>query len=180
MAGTHTMMGEVHWIVVDSAYGPALIAASQIGICRLAFGEGEGDLRARFPAALLVEQGAFIMALLDRVVAAIEAPSHAMLDIPLDVAGTPFQQRVWEELRRIPTGETRTYGALAAALGNPGASRAVGGANGANNVAVLIPCHRVIATDGTLGGYAYGLTIKAELLRREGALAAPRLAPTLF
>jgi AraC family transcriptional regulator, regulatory protein of adaptative response / methylated-DNA-[protein]-cysteine methyltransferase len=96
------------------------------------------------------------------------------------VAGTPFQQRVWEELRRIPLGETRTYGALAAAVGNPGASRAVGGANGANNVAVLIPCHRVIATDGTLGGYAYGLTIKGELLRREGALPTPCLAPTLL
>ena len=88
--------------------------------------------------------------------------------IPLDVKGTAFQQRVWEELRRIPHGQTRSYGELAAALGNPKASRAVGGANGANNVAVLIPCHRVIAADGTLGGYAYGLEIKAELLRREG------------
>lgn len=179
-AGTNILMAEVHWIVADTASGPALIAASQNGVCRLAFGESEADLRARFPAALLVQRGEFIMALLDRVVAAIKAPSQAMLAIPLDVAGTPFQQRVWEELRRIPTGETRTYGELAAALGNPGASRAVGGANGSNNVAVLIPCHRVIATDGTLGGYAYGLTIKAELLRREGALTTTRLAPTLF
>jgi AraC family transcriptional regulator, regulatory protein of adaptative response / methylated-DNA-[protein]-cysteine methyltransferase len=76
---------------------------------------------------------------------------------------------VWDQLRAIPKGETRSYGQLAAALGQPGASRAVGGANGANPVAVLVPCHRVVAADGGLGGYAYGTQIKRELLRREGA-----------
>jgi AraC family transcriptional regulator of adaptative response/methylated-DNA-[protein]-cysteine methyltransferase len=90
------------------------------------------------------------------------------------VHGTAFQQRVWEALRRIPPGQTRSYGELAAALGKPKAARAVGRASGANRVAVLIPCHRVIAADGTLGGYAYGLAIKAELLRRERAYAAGR------
>jgi AraC family transcriptional regulator of adaptative response/methylated-DNA-[protein]-cysteine methyltransferase len=103
-----------------------------------------------------------------RIVAAVEQPGPDSAAIPLDVHGTAFQQRVWDELRRIPCGETRSYGELAAALGNPKASRAVGGANGANRIAVLIPCHRVIAADGTLGGYAWGLEIKAELLRREG------------
>jgi AraC family transcriptional regulator of adaptative response/methylated-DNA-[protein]-cysteine methyltransferase len=145
-----------------------LVAATTKGVCCLAFGASEADLRARFPRAQLVPAGDDLRDLFARVVAAVEQPGPASAAIPLDVKGTAFQQRVWEELRRIPHGETRSYGELAAALGNPKASRAVGRANGANHVAVLIPCHRVIASDGTLGGYAYGLAIKAELLRREG------------
>ncbi|MEQ8772457.1 MAG: methylated-DNA--[protein]-cysteine S-methyltransferase, partial [Erythrobacter sp.] len=108
--------------------------------------------------------------LFENVIAAVERPGSADAAIPLDIDGTAFQTRVWEELRRIPAGETRTYGELAAAIGKPQASRAVGGANGANRIAVLIPCHRVVAADGSLGGYAYGTVIKAELLRRERAL----------
>uniref|UniRef100_UPI0028A8AC88 methylated-DNA--[protein]-cysteine S-methyltransferase n=1 Tax=Novosphingobium sp. TaxID=1874826 RepID=UPI0028A8AC88 len=87
--------------------------------------------------------------------------------IPLDVQGTAFQEAVWRELQRIPPGETRSYAQIAAAVGKPGAVRAAGSANGANNVAVLIPCHRVIRTDGTIGGYAYSEAIKRELLKRE-------------
>ena len=87
--------------------------------------------------------------------------------IPIDVKGTAFQEAVWRELRKIPAGETRSYSDIAAAIGKPTAVRAAGSANGANNVAVLIPCHRVVRADGTLGGYAYGLDIKAELLARE-------------
>ena len=93
-----------------------------------------------------------------------------MPELPLDVQGTAFQQAVWQELRRIPPGETRSYAQIAAAVGKPDAVRATGSANGANNVAVLIPCHRVIRTDGTMGGYAYGLERKIELLRREGVV----------
>ena len=89
---------------------------------------------------------------------------------PFVPAGTDFQQAVWRELRRIPPGETRSYAQIAAAVGKPGAVRAAGSANGANNVAVLIPCHRVIRSDGTLGGYAYGLEIKRKLLAKEGAI----------
>jgi AraC family transcriptional regulator of adaptative response/methylated-DNA-[protein]-cysteine methyltransferase len=159
----------VHWAVLDTSLGPMLVAATEKGVCCLAFGEGEAELRARFPKAQLVPAGEDFRDLFAQVLAAVEQPGPGSSAIPLDVKGTAFQQRVWEELRRIPAGETRSYGELAAALGNPKASRAVGGANGANNVAVLIPCHRVIAADGTLGGYAYGLEIKAELLRREGA-----------
>ena len=81
--------------------------------------------------------------------------------------GTAFQERVWAELRKIPPGETRSYAEIAAAAGMPRAVRATGSANGANNVAVLIPCHRVVRSDGSLGGYAYGLDIKRELLARE-------------
>jgi len=158
----------VHWAVLPTTLGPMLVAATDKGVCCLAFGEGEDELRARFPKADLVAAGESFRALFAQVVAAVEQPGPGSAAIPLDVKGTAFQQRVWEELRRIPSGETRSYGELAAALGNPKASRAVGGANGANHVAVLIPCHRVIAADGSLGGYAYGLAIKAELLRREG------------
>ena len=160
----------VHWAVLETSLGPMLVAATDKGVCCLAFGEGDAELRARFPRAELVlaSEDQF-RALFADVVAAVEQPGPGSAAIPLDVKGTAFQYRVWEELRRIPHGETRSYGELAAALGNPKASRAVGGANGANHVAVLIPCHRVIAADGTLGGYAYGLAIKAELLRREGS-----------
>ncbi len=90
-----------------------------------------------------------------------------MPDLPLDVSGTAFQQAIWKELQRIPPGETRTYAEIAAAVGKPKAVRAAGSANGANNVAVLIPCHRVIRTDGGLGGYAYGVARKEKLLETE-------------
>ncbi|MFN4020021.1 MAG: bifunctional transcriptional activator/DNA repair enzyme AdaA [Erythrobacter sp.] len=159
----------VHWAVLPTSLGPMLVAATDKGVCCLAFGEGEAELQARFPRAELVAAGEDFRELFARVVAAVEQPGPGNALIPLDVKGTAFQQRVWEELRRIPPGETRSYGELAAALGNPRGARAVGGANGANHVAVLIPCHRVIAADGSLGGYAYGPEIKAELLRREGA-----------
>ena len=104
-----------------------------------------------------------------QVVAAVEAPTQGFDHIPIDVKGTAFQEAVWRELRRIPAGETRSYAEIAAAVGKPKAVRAAGSANGANNVAVLIPCHRVVRSDGSLGGYAYGLPIKDELLRREKA-----------
>jgi AraC family transcriptional regulator of adaptative response/methylated-DNA-[protein]-cysteine methyltransferase len=162
----------VHWAVLQTSLGDMLVAATEKGVCCLAFVAGgkdaEAELRRRFPRAELVPAGDDFRDLFAQVVAAVEQLGPGSAAIPLDVKGTAFQQRVWEELRRIPHGETRSYGELAAALGSPKASRAVGGANGANHVAVLIPCHRVIASDGTLGGYAYGLAIKAELLRREG------------
>lgn len=161
-------MGRViHWAVVETSLGAMLVAATDKGVCCLSFNEGKEELRARFPKAELVEGGEEFRALFDQVTAAVEQPGSGA-DIPLDVKGTAFQQRVWQELLKIPAGETRSYGELAVALGKPKASRAVGGANGANNIAVLIPCHRVIAADGTIGGYAYGLKIKAELLKREG------------
>ena len=158
----------INWAVLPTSLGPMLVAATEKGVCCLAFGEAETELRIRFPRAELVQADEDFRALFAAVVEAVEQPGPGSAAIPLDVKGTAFQQRVWEELRRIPYGETRSYGQLAAALGSPKASRAVGGANGANHVAVLIPCHRVIASDGTLGGYAYGLAIKAELLKREG------------
>ena len=158
----------VHWSVIKTTLGKMLVAATEKGVCCLSFNEGEDELRARFPKAELIEAGEEFRALFERVTAAVEAPRTATTaDIPLDVKGTAFQQACWNALRQIPPGETRSYGEQAAMLGNPKASRAVGSANGANNIAVLIPCHRVIAADGGLGGYAYGTELKAELLRRE-------------
>ncbi|WP_340586633.1 methylated-DNA--[protein]-cysteine S-methyltransferase [Erythrobacter alti] len=157
---------QVHWSVIATSLGDMLVAATEKGVCCLSFNEGEEELRARFPRAKLLEGGDEFRALFEKVTQAVEHPGTGR-DIPLDVKGTAFQQRCWQALREIPPGETRSYGEQAAAIGNPKASRAVGSANGANNIAVLIPCHRVIAADGSLGGYAYGLEIKSELLKRE-------------
>lgn len=173
------MASQVHWMVAPTSLGPVLVAASEAGVCWLAFESGATRLRENFGGARLIERGEFVMRLLDSVVVAIEAPSGAMLDIPIDARGTPFQLRVWDALRAIPCGETRTYGDLAKDFGTPGAARAIGGANAANRIAVLIPCHRVIAADGALGGYAWGLEVKAELLSREGA-AVSHAQPTLL
>ena len=158
----------IHWAVVPTSLGAMLVAATDKGVCRLSFNEAPEALQARFPKAELVEGGAAFEALLAQVVATVEAPgSPDFAHIPIDVKGTAFQEAVWRELRRIPAGETRTYAQIAAAVGNPGAVRATGSANGANHVSVLIPCHRVVRTDGSLGGYAWGLDIKRKLLEKE-------------
>ena len=156
----------IRWTVVSTTLGTMLVAATDKGVCRLSFGEGEAELRSRFPHAELEEGGEAFADLLREVVSCVERPGDSG-HIPLDVQGTAFQEAVWRELRRIPPGETRTYAQIAAAAGHPGAVRAAGSANGANNVAVLIPCHRVVRSDGSLGGYAYGPDIKRRLLERE-------------
>jgi AraC family transcriptional regulator, regulatory protein of adaptative response / methylated-DNA-[protein]-cysteine methyltransferase len=156
----------IRWAVVPTSLGQMLVAATDKGICRLSFDEGAEALAVRFPKAQIVPADATTEALIEGAVQAVENPAR-MPDLPLDVAGTAFQEAVWQELRRIPIGETRTYADIAAAVGKPKAVRAAGSANGANNVAVLIPCHRVIRTDGTLGGYAYGLERKEKLLEAE-------------
>ena len=157
---------EIRWAVAETSIGPMLLAATDKGVCRLAFNESGDALARRFPNATLIEGGDEFAALLVNVVASVETPGD-FSHIPLDVKGTAFQEACWKALRAIPPGETRTYAQIAAAAGNPSAVRAAGSANARNNVAVLIPCHRVIRTGGNLGGYAYGLDIKRELLRRE-------------
>jgi AraC family transcriptional regulator of adaptative response/methylated-DNA-[protein]-cysteine methyltransferase len=138
----------IRWAQVATSLGPMLVAATDKGVCRLSFGEGEEALRARFPKADLVPGGGEFAALLDAVVDAVEVPGRAD-HIPLDVAGTAFQEAVWRQLQAIPPGETRSYAQIAAAVGKPGAVRATGSANGANAVAVLIPatawCDRTAA-----------------------------------
>ncbi|MEP2235435.1 MAG: methylated-DNA--[protein]-cysteine S-methyltransferase [Alteripontixanthobacter sp.] len=160
----------IRWAVVPTYLGEMLVAATDKGVCRLSFEEGREELERRFPNAELIEGGADFASLVEQVVAAVERPGDAR-HIPLDVQGTAFQEACWQALREIPAGETRTYAEIAAAAGNPKAVRAAGSANGANNVAVLIPCHRVIRSDGSIGGYAYGEKVKRELLRRESTPA---------
>lgn len=156
----------IRWALVSTSLGKMLVAATEKGICRLSFDEDESGLAARFPRAEILPADDAMTELARRAVAAVENPAR-MPDLPLDVAGTVFQEAVWQELRRIPVGETRSYADIAAAVGKPKAVRAAGSANGANNVAVLIPCHRVVRSDGSLGGYAYGLERKQVLLERE-------------
>lgn len=158
----------IRWTIVDSALGPLLVAATPKGICRLTFDEDEGALRRHFPKANLVQDDGSMAELIEGIIAAIDHPQSAP-DLPIDVRGTAFQEAVWRELRKIPLGETRSYADIARAVGQPGAMRAVGTANGSNPVAVLVPCHRVIRSDGSLGGYAGGLDRKRKLLAAEGA-----------
>ena len=158
----------IRWAKAATDLGEMLVAATEKGICRLSFEEGEEELRRRFPHAR-IEQGAESMAdLVGRIVEAVNAPERPH-DLPLDVRGTAFQAAVWRELSRIPPGESLSYAALAARAGKPDAARAAGTACGANHIAILIPCHRAQRGDGSLGGYAYGLARKQRLLDREKA-----------
>lgn len=157
----------IGYAMVGSSLGPVLVAATAKGLCRISFDEDESALRRRFPKAEIVPGDAALAGLAAQVVRLIENPS-APVDLPLDICGTAFQQAVWAALRAIPAGETRSYGEIAAAIGRPGAVRAAGTACGDNGLAVLIPCHRVLRSDGSLGGYAYGLERKKALLEREG------------
>ncbi len=156
----------IRWRTADTSLGPVLVAATAKGLCRISFGEGEPDLRARFPHARLCPADAALDAMAGHVAALVEDP-RADVTLPTDVEGTAFQQAVWAALRAIPPGETRSYGDIAAAIGRPGAMRAAGSACGDNRLAVLIPCHRVLRSDGALGGYAWGLDRKQALLARE-------------
>src|SRR3982750_3209435 len=165
----------IRWTHFDSPLGRMLIAATSKGICRLTFDDDVESLRRLFPKASIVEDAGGLGELIQGALQAIESP-RAAPQLPIDVAGTAFQEAVWRELRKIPLGETRSYAEIAAAIGQPKAVRAVGTANGDNHVAVLIPCHRVIRSDGSLGGYAGGLDRKRKLLESEGhSSASPEL-----
>lgn len=161
----------IRWTHFDSPLGRMLIAATRKGICRLTFDDDVQSLRRLFPNAEILEDSGGLNALARAVLESIDRPL-ATQELPIDVAGTAFQEAVWRELRRIPAGETRSYAQIAAAIGQPKAVRAVGTANGDNHVAVLIPCHRVIRSDGTLGGYAGGLDRKRKLFEAEGHRSA--------
>jgi len=157
----------------DCAYGRLQIAVSARGVAAIALGAADAELiaqlTAEFPAAQFQPDDGRLSALITAVVAQIngEPSGPPRPDLPLDVQGTAFQCRVWEALRTIPPGTTRTYQQIAAQIGQPSAVRAVASAIARNRIAVLIPCHRVIRTDGTLGGYKWGLPRKAALLRDE-------------
>ncbi len=161
---------EVRSLVKRCSLGKVLIAATRRGVCLIAFADRETGLRAalreRFPRAELQPSDAALEALAERVVGMIDR-SELAADLPLDLVGTAFQQRVWKALREIPVGETRSYSQIAKKVGSPGAVRAVGTACGKNPVAVVVPCHRVVRGDGELGGYRWGLERKKVLLERE-------------
>ncbi len=163
--------GEVIRIArADSAMGPLLVGATGAGICFIGFNETpaalEGDLRARFPKARIEEAPEALAETIRQVTSFIEEPAAA-LALPLDLRGTAFQRRVWEALVAIPLGETRTYSGLAAAMGQPAATRAVARACAQNPVALAVPCHRVIGASGDLTGYRWGVPRKAALLAGE-------------
>jgi AraC family transcriptional regulator of adaptative response/methylated-DNA-[protein]-cysteine methyltransferase len=152
--------------------GAIIVAASDRGIAAIELGDDPErlvhGLQDRFPKAALIGGDEGFEALVARVVAFVEAPTRG-LDLPLDVRGTAFQERVWQALRAIPAGTTATYTDVAAAIGLPKAVRAVAQACGANPAAVAIPCHRVVRTDGSLSGYRWGIERKRALLEREGS-----------
>lgn len=162
----------LRFAVAECSLGAILVAASGRGIAAIAFGDDPAalveDLQDRFPKATLIGGDADFEATVARVVGFVEAPGTG-LDLPLDVRGTAFQERVWQALRAIPAGRTATYTDIAAAIGLPKAVRAVAQACGANPAAVAIPCHRVVRTDGSLSGYRWGVERKRALLEREGA-----------
>ncbi|WP_375397036.1 bifunctional transcriptional activator/DNA repair enzyme AdaA [uncultured Sphingomonas sp.] len=157
----------IRWTIADTSLGRLLVAATDKGLCRVAFDEDALALATRFPRAEIVAGGAALADLAAQVVASVESPDRDR-DLPVDVQGTAFQEAVWQALRAIPLGETRTYRELAAIAGNPNAVRAAGTACGANPVSIVIPCHRAQRSDGSMGGYAYGIDRKIALRAREG------------
>src|SRR5688572_9992810 len=161
---------QIDFTIADSPLGRLLLAATARGVCRVMIGDSdtvlERELRHEYPHAAVRRN--------DRI---LSGQVHALLDhlrgrsphaaLPLDVRATAFQWRVWGELQAIPYGETRTYREVAAAIGKPTATRAVARACATNPVALLIPCHRVIRTDGSMGGYRWGIPRKEKLLKQE-------------
>lgn len=161
---------ELRFAIRKCSLGSILVASSEKGVCAILLGEDPGalarELQDRFPLARLIGGDAGFERLLARVLRFAEAPALG-LDLPLDVRGTAFQQRVWQALRAVPAGSTISYGELAKRIGAPRSARAVARACAANALAVAIPCHRVVRADGGLSGYRWGVERKRELLRRE-------------
>jgi len=165
--GTGTV---IRFAVGQCTLGAILVAQSERGICAILLGDDPDalvrNLQDQFPKAQFVGGDAGFEALIAQVVGFIEAPSIG-LNLPLDVRGTAFQERVWQALRDIPPGVTVSYAEIAQRIGAPKATRAVAQACGANHIAVAIPCHRVVRQDGDISGYRWGVDRKRELLRRE-------------
>ncbi len=153
-----------------SSLGTVLVAATDKGVCALLLGDDPqqlaAELQRRFPVASLVAGGREFSGMVARAIRHLESPAEKW-DLPLDLHGTAFQKHVWQELRRIPAGSTDSYAAVAQRIGRPAAVRAVAGACAANPVAVAVPCHRVLRSDGGLSGYRWGIDRKRTLLDRE-------------
>jgi AraC family transcriptional regulator of adaptative response/methylated-DNA-[protein]-cysteine methyltransferase len=169
-AGSH---GEtIHYSLARCYLGWVLVAATERGICSIEF-DSDSDrlaekLKSSFPRAEIKRAGPEFADTIEKVTQFLDQPGHG-LDLPLDIRGTAFQQKVWQALREIPAGQTRTYGDVAQIIGEPRATRAVALACAANKIAVAIPCHRIIRRDGNLSGYRWGVDRKQTLLARETA-----------
>lgn len=164
------VQARIAFAIAQCSLGALLVARSQRGLCAIALGDDPDvllrELQDRFPRAELVGGDAAFEQLVAQVVGLVEAPRLG-LDLPLDIRGTAFQQRVWDALRKVPAGETVSYAEIAARIGSPRAVRAVAQACAANVLAVAIPCHRVVRSDGGVSGYRWGVARKQALLARE-------------
>ena len=161
----------IAYTTVPTSLGRLLVAASERGVCRVALGDGvaalETDLLTEFPAARVVQdKSGKLHGWVTSILAYLDG-REPDLDLPLDIRATAFQRRVWQELQRIPFGQTRSYADVARSIGQPAATRAVARACATNPVALVIPCHRVVRDDGALGGYRWGLERKQALLEKE-------------
>jgi O-6-methylguanine DNA methyltransferase len=170
-AGRHdASLREIFFASRESPLGTVLVARSSLGICAILIGSEAGqlsaDLSERFPHSAATRDDRRLAADLETILAFIETPQRG-LDLDLDIHGTPFQRRVWDALCAIPCGRTVTYAALARRIGEPESARAVANACAANAIALAIPCHRVIRSDGTLSGYRWGVERKRAMLARE-------------
>jgi AraC family transcriptional regulator of adaptative response/methylated-DNA-[protein]-cysteine methyltransferase len=161
---------DIRFAIGQSALGAVLVAASDKGVCAILMGDDPEalirDLEKRFPKANLIGADRDFEDMIAQVVGFVEAPGIG-LDLPLDLRGTAFQQRVWQALREIPAGKTASYTDIAERIGAPKAVRAVAQACAANKIAVAVPCHRVVRNDGGLSGYRWGVERKRDLLKRE-------------
>ena len=162
----------IDYTIVECHLGRLLVAATERGICAVSFGEDdsklESSLIAEYPSAIIHRDESRLNNWVNPLLSHLNG-SNRRLALPMDLQATAFQLRVWEELRKIPYGETRTYREIAEGMGRPNANRAVARACAANPVALITPCHRVIRSDGELGGYRWGLKRKMALLIHEGS-----------
>jgi AraC family transcriptional regulator, regulatory protein of adaptative response / methylated-DNA-[protein]-cysteine methyltransferase len=160
----------IRYAVGSCSLGKILVAATEKGVCAISFGDDaealERDLGRRFPNAAISPADASFRETVATIVSAVETPARG-LDLPLDVQGTAFQSRVWQALREIPPGTTASYAEIARRIGRPEAARAVAAACAANGIALAIPCHRAVRSDGAIAGYRWGIERKRALLARE-------------
>jgi AraC family transcriptional regulator of adaptative response/methylated-DNA-[protein]-cysteine methyltransferase len=160
----------INYTIVTSSMGRLLVAMTERGVCAVRMGDSdtdlEKDLRVEFPQAEITRADSTLREAVKKILSHLDH-NEPHLDLPLDIRSTAFQRQVWERLRAIPYGQTVSYGEVAKALGKPGAVRAVGRACATNPVALVIPCHRVVREDKSLGGYRWGLERKKKLLERE-------------
>ena len=172
---------KIRYATRHCSLGQILVAATDAGICFIGLGEHEEDLepklRHEFPSASVARDEGSLTTWLDAIVRYVDG-RQSDLDLPLDVRATAFERRVWEELQRIPYGETRSYREVAEAIGQPKAARAVGNACANNPAALIVPCHRVVRSDGRAGNYGWGTERKERLLAQEKAGSANKKAST--